>query len=180
MNVLAALRRRTRLVIGTAIGAFLLLACGALMVFVLSPQQAMLGRQISRMPDRDAATIHAAQAGTELLVTGHLQDNEIMDTGGFVAYTRQEWVVTPPAPDDDDDKTTGSWQTVERVVPALTLNIKGQTVRILRTDSVRMSGALREELIHSDGRLEAKYDGTWLSEGSLRTQGLFDGDLVAG
>ena len=98
MNILAALRERIRLVIGTAIGAFLLLACGALLIVVLSPQQALLARRIERMPDVDAAAIRAAQAGTELLVTGHLQDNEILDKGDFVAYTLEEWVVTPPAP----------------------------------------------------------------------------------
>ena len=181
MNILAALRERIRLVIGTAIGAFLSLACGALLVLVLSPQQAMLARRIERLPDLDAAAVGAAQTGRELLVTGHLQDNEIVDEGGFVAYTLEEWVVTPPTPDadgDDDGEAKGSWKTTERVVPDLTLNVEGQTVSILRTDNVRMSGPLHEELIHSDGWQEAKYDGEWLPEGSLRIRGLFNGDLV--
>ena len=92
MNIFAALRDRRRPVIGAAIVAFLLLTCGAPMVFVLSPRQALLAWRIKRMPDVDATAIHAAPAGTALLVTGHLQDNERLDKDGFVAYTRQEWM----------------------------------------------------------------------------------------
>ena len=176
MNIRAALRRRIGLVIGTAIAAFLLLACGTLMTLALSPQQALLAWRIERMPELDATAIDAAQAETRLLVTGRLQDNEALEKGGFVAYVAQEWVVTPPASNEDEAK--GSWEKAEQVVPTLTLNVKGQTVHILRTEQVRLSGTLHEELIYSDGSQEAQYDRESLPEGSQRLQGLLDGDWV--
>ena len=178
MNILAALRERTRLMIGAAIGAVVLLACGALMIFVLSPQQAILAQRIERMRDADAVAIHAARPGRELLVTGYLEGNERLDGGSFVAYTLQEWVVTPPAPGDNDDKAKGSWETTERIIPTLTLNVQGQPVRILRTDNVRMSGPLHEKLTRSNRWLKAEYNGRWLPEGSLRKQGFLNGDQV--
>ena len=69
-------------------------------------------------------------------------------------------------------------KTVERVVPNLTLHVEGQTVPILRSDDACMSGPLYEELVYSNGWEEAKYDGEWLPEGSLRIRGLTNGDLV--
>ena len=54
MNILAILRERTRLVIGTAIVALLLLACGAVAILGLSPRQALLARRLERMPDLDS------------------------------------------------------------------------------------------------------------------------------
>jgi hypothetical protein len=130
------------------------------------------------MRDADAAAIQAARPGKDLLVTGFLEDNAILDEGIFVAYTVQEWVVTPPAPDDDEDEAKGSWKTAEHIIPTLILNVEGQPVRILRADNVRMSGPLHEKVIRSDRWLQAEYDGRWLPEGSLRKQGLLNGDLV--
>jgi hypothetical protein len=173
-----AMGGRIRTVIGAVIGAGVILVLGAFLAFVLSPRQASLARKIERMPDMDAAAVRAAQSGADILITGQLQDNRVLDEGGFVAYTLQEWEVTPPDPDDDDDEPEGSWKTRERVVPDLELEVSGQTVQILRADGVSMSGPLHEDLVYGDGWEEAKYDGEWLPEGSLRIRGFLNGDLV--
>jgi hypothetical protein len=178
MNIHARLRKRTRLVTASAVAAFLLFICATLMVFIFSPRQALLARRIDRMPVLDATAIQAARPGAEILVAGRLQDNPVLEQGGFVAYTRDEWRVTPPAPDDDDNKPTGSWTTAESVVPDLTILVKERTVRILRAEDVTMSGALDEKLIRSDATLEADHDGKSLPNGTQRIQGMLNGDLI--
>jgi hypothetical protein len=178
MTIRRAVGGRIRAVIGAVIGAGIILVLGAFLAFVLSPRQASLARKVERMPDMDAVSVSAAQSGADVLITGQLQDNRVLDEGGFVAYTLQEWEVTPPDTDDDDDEPKGSWKTRERAAPDLKLEVGGQTVEILRTDGVSMSGPLHEDLIYGNGWEEAKYDGEWLPEGSLRIRGFLNGDLV--
>lgn len=179
MTIRRAMGGRIRAVIGAVIGAGIILVLGAFLAFVLSPRQASLARKIERMPDMDAAAVSAARSGADVLITGQLWDNRVLDEGGFVAYTLQEWEVTPPDPDDDDnDESKGSWKTRERVAPDLKLEVGDQTVQILRADGVSMSGPLHEDLIYGNGWEEAKYDGEWLPEGSLRIRGFLNGDLV--
>ena len=178
MSLFAALRRRSRLVIGAAIAAALLLSCGALMILFYSPRQALLARRIDRMPDLDAPAIQAAPPGTELLVTGRLDDNPILDPGDFVAYTVQAWAVTPPAPDDDDGEPKGSWKTAENVGPRPHPARRRPDGAILRAENTPLSGALHEQLIYSEQPLAAEYEGQRLPHGTLRMQGLRDGDRV--
>jgi hypothetical protein len=179
MGIWRAMGERVRMIIGAVTGAVFLFVIGAALAFLLSPQQAALARKIERMPDMDAAAVSAAQAGAQILVTGHLEGNRVLDEGGFVAYTLQEWEVTPPdADDDEDEEPDGTWKTRERIAPDLNLVVGDQDVQILRADGVSMSGPLHEDLIYGTGWEEAKYEGEWLPEGSLRIRGFLNGDLV--
>ena len=179
MNIFASIRERIGSAVGAVIGAFFLLSCGAVLAFILSPQQALEARRIDKMPLMDAGSVAAAAAGEEILVTGWLADNPLMDEGSFVAYILDEWVVTLPDPDDSSDEPDGDWETVERVVPELNIEVEGEMVRTLEGDNVRLTGSLNEELIYSDDYDEAKYEGEWLPHGSLRLRGFFNGDLVS-
>lgn len=178
MNIGAFFRQRFNAVIGGIVGAILFLSCGALMAFVLAPQQSLLAKRIEKMPYTDAAAVTAAQDGAAILVTGELQDNPTVGQGQFVTYILERWDVTVSRDDDGDEEIDGDWSTVERVSPDLVLNVQGQTVRILQAGNVSMSGPLHEELVRSDSSLKASDDGTSLPDGSRRWRGLFNGDLV--
>jgi hypothetical protein len=178
MRFISAIRWRSRRIIGAAIGTLVLLAMGAIAAFILSPSQAILARRIERLPEMDASRIREAQSGTEILVTGRLQDNKVIEGDRFVAYTLQEWDVTLPDPEDDDDEPEGTWRTRERDVPDLTLNVNNQTVRLLSANNATLSGPLHKTIIRGYGWDEAKYKGEWLPEGSLRLRGFYNGDLV--
>ena len=178
MGIISSIRERIGAAIAAVIGAIALLGCGALFAFVLSPQQALEARRIERMPLMNATDVAEAPAGKEVLVTGRLADNPLMDEGGFVAYRLQEWIVTLPDPDDPDDEPSGKWETIERLVPDLTLDVNGEIVWILSANDATLSGPLHEELIYSDSYDEAQDGGEWVPHGSLRLRGFFNGDLA--
>jgi len=102
----------------------------------------------------------------------------VVDETGFVAYKLEEWVVTLPDSDDDDDDPDGSWETIERVLPDLSLNVDGEVVLILSVNGVQLSGPLHEELIYSESYAEAEYDNEWIPDGSWRYSGFYNGDLT--
>lgn len=178
MNILGAVRNRINSAVAAVIGAIMFLTCGALMAFVFSPQMALQARQIERMPLMGAAELSSAAVGDDVLITGWLQDNPVLDEGGYVAYRLEEWVVTPADPDDSNDEPDGSWQSRERRVPALTLDVNGAVVRTLGNDQATLSGPLHEEILYSDSNETASYNGEWLPDGSWRYNGLFNADLV--
>jgi hypothetical protein len=179
---LFTLRRRVNRLLLAGLGALFFLSCGALLAFVLSPKQVLEARRIERLPVLKAEGVAAAVAGDELLVTGRLEDNAIAAPDGFVAYLRQTWRVTVPTPSsstgDRSGKPTGSWKTVERVVPELSLNVDGRAVPILRSDGAGMSGPLHERLAPAFSWRQAEYEGRMLAEGSERVRGFRNGDLV--
>jgi len=150
------------------------------MAFVLSPQQELEARRVERMPLMEAADVESAPAGEELLVTGRLADNPLVDEGGFVAYRLDEWVVSYPDYDDsgEEPEPDGDWKRVEQVVPELNLDVSGRLVRTLAANDARLSGNLHEEFVYSDAFDEAQYNGQWVPDGSWRFKGFFNGDLV--
>ncbi len=178
MNILSFFRERFNAVIGGIIGAVMLLSCGALMAFVLAPQQSLLAKRIEKMPDMDAAAVTAASEGADILVSGELQDNPIVAREQFVAYILERWDVTTSYDDDGDEEISGSWSTQERVSPNLALNVQGQTVRVIRADNVTLSGPLHEEMVRSESSLRASSGGEDLPDGTLKWRGLFNGDYV--
>ncbi len=177
MNIGSFFRRRLNALIGGIIGAILLLACGALMLLVLAPQQSLLARRIEKMPDMDAAAVSAARSDEDILITGLLQDNPANAHGEFVAYILQRWDVTVSRDDDGNEEVDGSWSTVEQAQPNLNLSVQGQNVRILQA-SATLSGPLHEKLVRSNSTLTASDGGTSLPDGSQKWRGLFNGDMV--
>ena len=63
MNIFASIRERIGSAVGAVIGAVFMLGCGALLAFVLSPQQALEARRIDKMPLMDAGSVAEAAAG---------------------------------------------------------------------------------------------------------------------
>lgn len=180
MNVFfGAIRERIQAVIGLVIGTFLMFVCGGLLAFVISPQQALEWRRIDDLPVLDANGVAAAAVGEEIVVTGILAGNDPLTNEGYVAYELDEWKVDPPS--DEDDDYDGSWRYVERMVPALTLDIAGQNIQTTANNNASLDGAnLHENLQDGTGGQRAKdsSSGQVLSEGALRWQGFKDGDLV--
>ena len=149
------------------------------MAFVISPQQALEWRRIENLPQLDAASLAATAAGEEVAITGRLANNQALIEDGMVAYFREEWVVTIPDTDDDSDsEPSGSWTTIERVAPDLTIEISGSTIMTLAAESPRFDGILHQLLEPGTGVESADYEGQQLADGSTRTQGFKDGDLL--
>ncbi|MBU1662265.1 MAG: hypothetical protein KKD28_12435, partial [Chloroflexi bacterium] len=146
MNIFSRIRERIGAVIAALIGSVALLGCGLLFALVLAPQQKLEARRIEAMPVMGAGAVAGAAAGDDILITGRLEDNPLVDEAGFVAYELEEWVVTLPDSENADDDPDGSWETVERVVPDLSLNVDGEVVLILSANEATLSGLLHEEL----------------------------------
>ena len=182
MNIVFNVRERLNLVFVALLGTVLLAACGALFAFVLSPGQALQARRIERMPDMTVEDVAALDHGDDVLITGRLEDNPIIAEDRFVAYVRQTWQVTVPTPSNQSDsqssKPTGQWETVERIVPDLTLNVNGSQIEILRVSDVTLSGPLHEQLISAYTFRKAEYNNELLAEGSERVRGFQNGDLA--
>lgn len=161
---------------GIAIGVFMLL-CGAIMAFVISPQQALEWRRIEDLPQMDASTLAAVQAGDEVVITGTLQGNAELNDAGMVAYFREQWVVEPPDPEIEDDKPEGDWKQLDSNIPALALEAQG-TVNIL-AGSPKLEGNTRQMVNEAQGTPVGDFSGDEAhAEGSVRTVGFNNGDLV--
>ncbi len=183
MHVLRNVRLRLNRIAAAAIAALFFGLCGALMAFVLFPHQAIEARNIARLPDMSAEDVDVAAPGDKVLISGRLEDNPILIRGDFVAYKRERWRVTQPTPSSSQSATqnaqpSGQWQSVERVVPDLTLEVNDRRVNLLRADNVTLSGPLHERLIRAYSSLRAEYNGQELAEGSERVRGFYNGDLV--
>jgi hypothetical protein len=179
-TIFSSFRQYIRSFLALAVVASFFLLCGGLMAFGLAPAQAIEAYRISRLPlTENAAQVAAAQPGEELLFTGILNDNPpLLDRFDFVAYSVEEWRVTLPSDDSDDAEPSGHWETVELVVPALTVELQGQPVLLQETASARLSGNLHTEVVKGTGLYEADYEGEPLPEGTKRYRGFLDGDLV--
>lgn len=176
MVLLQSIRERIGSAVAAVTGALLFLICGALLAFVISPQQALEWRRIQALPELDAASLAATASGEEVAITGILSGNEELTGDGLVAYKREQWKVKPP--DDEDDTASGSWEVIERVVPALAVDIRGGTVSTIPDDSASLSGSTHDTLERGSGTQTASYEGEQLPDGSVRTQGFKNGDLV--
>lgn len=177
MRFITAIRERIKAVIGTTIGAIGLLAVGALFAFYLSPKQAIKAGKLDRLPELEPAAIANLPAGEELLLSGYLEGNPLLESN-FVAYRLDEWMVKLPDYEDEDDEPKGSWERVEQIIPSLSVNAGGHVVWLVEGDSTILSGNLHEEFWYSDAYDEAKYQGDWVPDGSWRFRGLLNRDLV--
>jgi len=83
--------------------------------------------------------------------------------------------------DEDCIQTTGYWREVAQVVPGLMLTVSGGTVSTLPVPRMTFGGNLTEWVETGSSLstlLMADYNGQRLPDGSLRTRGLRNGDLV--
>jgi len=160
------------------VGVFL---CGALMAFVISPQQAIEWRKIQGLPELDANGVQAAPSGQEIAMTGYLAGNTAVTADGLVAYEKHQWTVRTSTSTSEDGETstpTGSWDALETNIPVLNVNISGGTVSTVAATSVNIGGNYQQTIERGTSNVTADYDGSPLPEGSIRTQGFRDGDLV--
>ena len=182
MNIVLNIRQRFNRVVGAAVGALFFMTCGAVLAFFISPHQALQARRIDRLPDMAAEDVAATAPNETILVTGRLEDNPVVAGDRFVTYVRARWQVTTATPDktsDSQDKEpSGKWETVDRIVPDLTLNVDGKRVEILCASGVTMSGPLHEQLVRAYSFQKATYEGEMLAEGSERLRGFYNGDLT--
>jgi hypothetical protein len=169
------LRGRDRhLVIFAGFLSLLVIALGVVLAFVVAPKQEREWRRIERFPPLDRNGYTATPGGEYVVVTGRLQDNATLNRHEMVAYWIDEWIVSR----DKDGDEEGRWRTVEVNVPGLTISIDGGVVKTAPVNSVASSGQLHEFIERGRGRWRAPYAGRSLPDGSLRTQGLRNRDLV--
>jgi hypothetical protein len=171
---LARIRERIRAIIFTGIVALFFFICGAVMAFVMAPEQETDWRRIESLPELDASTYAATSSGEEVVITGKLQGNQAMTRHELAAYRVDKWGVRS----DDDGRDEGRWLTVEVNVPALAISINGGTIKTAPASSPAMSGNLHEFIELANSSFEAAYHGQSLPDGSLRTQGFRNGDWV--
>lgn len=185
MNLIGGLAggisRRIMGVIAVVIGTVFIFICGALMAFVLAPQQALESSRIEGLPQLNAQTYAQTAAGADVAITGTLQGNEKLTTDGLVAYYRDRWDVTQSsATSSSDSKPTyqGAWKRIETKAPPLAIAISGGTVHTLAADQPTFGGALKESIKQGSGSLSAEYNGESLPDGTIRTAGFTDGSLI--
>ena len=178
MGIFTSIRERIGNVMAAVIGAIVLLGLGLLFLLVLAPKQKLEAIRIEALPLMDASSVTYAAAGDEILVTGRLSGRPLPGTGSFIAYTLEEWDVTPADPNDPEDEPSGTWKNVEWVIPNLDLDIQGSSVQILASSEAYLNGDLHEEFEGSGSFESAEYMGDSISDGSLRYRGFYDGDLT--
>ncbi len=181
MNFFARIRERLGRVVAAVLGAIALFGCGLFFSLYLAPQQKLEARRIEKLPLMDASTVAQAAPNDDIVVTGYLMDNPVvLLEDQFVAYGMEEWRVTVPEydPDEPNQEPDGSWETVERVIPELMVDVGGEIVKSLRVEDASMNGALHEAIFESNGYYEAEYMGDSLPEGSRRVRGFYNGDLI--
>jgi hypothetical protein len=149
---------------------------GVYLTFSLAPLSATQGRQLSRLPEVDAAEYESIEINTRLLVSGTLQDNE-ESSGGLVAYKRSRWMITEPAdPAVEDDEPGVEWLSAGQYIPDdLRVAIEGGAVTVKRTRGVMLTGRLVEVVVPPEG--EAETIKGW-AVGTARLKGLRNGDTV--
>jgi len=179
LNPLANLRRRLGAVVGAIAFSAVCCLCGATMAFVLAPGQAVQAYHIAHLPAMDAATVAAARAGDELLITGVVSGSTLASQAvSLIAYTEEAWQVSVPNNSNSTAQPSGQWQMIQTVVPDLTLSLNGQEVPIQAASSAELSGPLHEVIVKSDSTLTANDDGQPLPNGTHRYRGLSNGDLT--
>ncbi len=185
MNLIGGLfggiSRRIMGIVGVVIATVFIAICGAVMAFVLAPQQALEAGRIEGLPQLTAQTFAQTAAGRDVAITGTLQGNEKLTQDGLVAYTREQWEVTESSATSSSSSqrsTSGTWKRIETKAPALTIAMSDGTVHTLAAEQPDFGGALQVSTVKGTGSLSATDNGESLPDGSVRTSGLVDGMLV--
>lgn len=147
---------------------------GAFLVLVEAPRQERDWRRIESSAELDLDLYAGLGADTFAVLTGHLDHNPVTTQYELVAYRIDEWRVT----EDDDGDEEGNWHKMSQFVPPLAIAWAGGTVSTAEVDSVWMGGDLHEFLYASSSMDWATYRGKSVPDGSLRTQGFRNRDLV--
>lgn len=177
MNLILSFKER----LGNAFWAILFgtgtFLCGAVMVFLISPQQGIEWRRINSLPELTPETLAAVGMGEPVVITGSLSDNVLFDHE-LVAYRLDRWEVVES--EDINDPPVGSWVNYRNAFPDLTLLLGGTPVQILAYDNVTISGALHESITQGPvSPLGDDYEGEFLYDGASRYQGFTNGDRVS-
>ena len=179
-NIFTTLQNRMSAVIAAVGASALVCLCGALMTFVLAPQQALKAYRVSRLPLMDAPYVASAAPDSEILVTGYLQGSQAApDLQDFIAYSKDRWEVSLSQEGQGTESApSGSWRHEETVVPTLTLDMDGTPVTIHSSSYASLGGNLHETIIDGTGSLQARDGERLLRDGALRYRGFYNGDQV--
>jgi len=175
MNILNLIRERIAAMLGLVVVTICFAAMGAFLAFYVSPQQALEWRRINALPEFTPALLDSAAPGADVVFTGTLTDNPAL-VNDLVAYQTSVWEVSPP--DNSNDSPDGSWQITETVIPALQVSFQGAVITTVPANSARLGGQWRESIEEGSGSLSDSYNNRELPDGSIRTVGFANGDLV--
>lgn len=154
--------------------SLLVLALGAFLTLSVVPRQEREWRRIERYPELDRNGYVAARDRDYVVITGYLQDNPTRTRYELVAYRVDEWTVSRNEDGDDE----GRWHAVEVNVPPLAISLPGGVVKTAAVNSLAPSGQVHEFIERGYSRRQAPYAGRSLPDGSLRTRGFRNRDLV--
>jgi len=155
----------------SAIVAFCFLAFGAALIFYFGPQLAQEAQRIGDLTELDAASFRAIPSDQDVLITGVLEGNRKRTSDGLVAYARECWDVEY----DSEDGYEGSWETIETVLPELTVSVDGGQVRTVSVESATMGGHRHSQIVeYGDGKQKAN----GIPEGSIRVIGYKNEDQI--
>jgi len=179
MFLFRGVRNRISSAVAAGIAAVFMLICGAIMAFVISPQQALEWRRVQSLPELDAAAFAATASGEAVAITGTLEGNEPAGENDLVAFYRDNWNVETPDPAEDEaTEPSGTWVRTETVVPPLNIAVSGGTVTTLSASSPNFGGNLHESRVLGEGPETANDGDEELPEGTVRTRGFKNGDLI--
>lgn len=179
---LRQIRNRFKGAFFAAIAAVLIFFCGAGAAFVIAPRQELEWRRINKLPQLDYAGYTATPADKEVALTGTLRDNKTFSPYDLVAYQIDKWDVTVESSSNTENNTPsppkGKWIKVEARFPALAVSVSGGTIKTGPVNQVTLGGNLHEFMKPGSGVLEASYKANSLADGSIRTRGFKNGDLI--
>jgi hypothetical protein len=170
----AGFQERKPAIIFLGVTVLLTVIGGAAITFLIAPRQERDRQRIERHPELDASSYADTSIGEFIVITGQLQNNRTMTRHELVAYRVDEWDVIS----DGDDGYQGSWHTVEANVPSLSLAVNGGVISTAAVATVAMGGRVHEFIEPAESGWQALYAGDSLTDGSLRTQGFRNRDVV--
>jgi hypothetical protein len=141
-------------------------------VLVVGPGMDKEAAELEGLPGGTLESFKRASPNSRVAITATLIDNPLLEDD-LVAYVRQVWSFYR-------DKNWEEWVDPQPNFPSLTVQLDGQTIRVQRSTSLdELGGSLHERVYAApyDGRCR-DYGDQCLSVGSLRFQGLANGDIV--
>jgi hypothetical protein len=125
-------RHLVSLVFGFIGAVFVLLGGGFLWGYRYTQQETAIAEQI---PLYTVAQLSQVSSGSLVAVEGRISERNTSYVEGLIAYTQHQYQgVHCDDDDDDDDDCEDVWREVERVTPALWLDLSDGRLRVGNTD----------------------------------------------
>jgi hypothetical protein len=185
-NLLKSKADRIAIILGGFAFTACLLGTGIYFTFVASPTGSAEIDRLEKLPDLTAGNLASVSPGEEYIVTGILEGNEPQIIIGFVAYYTETWGYEKKYYFRSPPKLQWKWYLSGIGMPPLTITLDDGPITTAEVPlayppsnmNLSFSGDLHEQLFPAESGLAGTYEGELLYEGSVRTRGFLNGDLV--